>query len=94
MKIKITTFLLVLTALVCSTVTAQEQKPVVEKYNIGDLGPGGGIVFYYSQTGFPVYKTDSTTPVICHYLECSQEELGNIPWCPCKHKKWCNIKLE
>ena len=91
MKTKITTFLLVLTAFVCSTITAQEQKPAVENYNIGDSGSGGGIVFYYSQTGFPVYKTDSATPVICHYLECSQEELGNIPWCSCKHKKWCNI---
>jgi hypothetical protein len=34
-------------------------------YDLGSTGPGGGIVFYQSETGF----TMTDTSVICHYLE-------------------------
>ncbi len=37
-------------------------------YDIGDKGPGGGYVFYYSEEGFPVYDYDFGSPVICHFL--------------------------
>ena len=50
-------------------------------YIIGGFGPGGGIVFYYSQEGFKVYNSDGTSSVF-HYLECSQEVLGVCSWCP------------
>lgn len=67
------------------------QTATIGHYDIGDKGSGGGIVFYYSEAGFPVYDSDNASPVICHYLECSPVELGNIIWCPCGNKKWCNI---
>ena len=69
---------------------AQEQN-AAGKYKIGDKGPGGGIVFYYSEEGFPVQNSDDATPVICHYLECSPEELGEIRWCSCGDEKWCDV---
>ena len=79
----------------CRELTKNLSKPqngvVGRKYNIGDLGPGGGYVFYYSEAGFPVYDSDDASPVICHYLECSPVELGSITWCPCGNKVWCNI---
>lgn len=60
-------------------------------YGIGDFGPGGGIVFYYSEMGFPVYESDDASPVICHYLECSSIEIGIITWCPCGDDWWCDV---
>lgn len=39
----------------------------VQEYNIGDTGPGGGVVFYISPGGF-MSGTDGNE-VICHYLE-------------------------
>lgn len=70
---------------------AKPQNAAAGNYDIGDFGPGGGYVFYYSEAGFPVYESDNASPVICHYLECSPVELGSITWCPCGNKKWCNI---
>lgn len=70
---------------------AKPQNAAAVNYDIGDFGPGGGYVFYYSEAGFPVYDSDNSSPVICHYLECSPVELGSITWCPCGNKKWCNI---
>lgn len=78
----------------CRELTKNLTKPqnaVAGNYDIGDFGPGGGYVFYYSEAGFPVYESDNASPVICHYLECSPVELGSITWCPCGNKKWCNI---
>ncbi|MDE5776388.1 MAG: hypothetical protein K2H67_05870 [Treponemataceae bacterium] len=70
---------------------AQEHK-ATGKYKIGDKGPGGGIVFYYSEEGFPVQDSDDVPPVICHYLECSSEELGEMALCPCRWKRgWCYV---
>lgn len=50
-------------------------------YKIGDEGPGGGWVFYYSEEGFEVHDGKNGVKV-CHYLEVSKEELGRIRWCP------------
>ena len=49
-------------------------------YQIGDTGPGGGIVFYHSPSGFNVIQADGSSKR-CHYLEVSPTDLGNISWC-------------
>ena len=61
-------------------------------YNIGDTGPGGGIIFYYSKAGFDVYEPDGSTKK-CHYLEVSKFDLGKISWCSQKARfdDCCNI---
>ena len=71
-----------------STKTAQTARSGTEKtYQIGDIGPGGGWIFYVSETGFPVYKGDKK--IVCHYLECAPTSLGASPWCSKKRKKSC-----
>ena len=60
-------------------------------YNIGDDGPGGGIIFYYSEAGFDVYEPDGSVKK-CHYLEVSKFDLGAISWCSKKPRvDCCNI---
>lgn len=62
-----------------------------KQYKIGDIGPGGGYIFYASVSGFPVYSGDKMT--ICHYLECSPDEVGDrATWCPCTQKTWCSVE--
>ena len=70
---------------------AVAQNTVADDYEIGDTGPGGGIVFYYSEAGFTFYESHTASPRLCHYLECSPVELGLIPWCPCE--KNCNVYM-
>lgn len=48
-------------------------------YLIGGVGEGGGIVFYYSKEGFPVYNADGNSSTF-HYLECSYDVLGRVEW--------------
>lgn len=50
-------------------------------YEIGDEGPGGGIVFYVSEDGFDVYDGKGCVTV-CHYLEMSKNTLGIMTWLP------------
>ncbi|MBR2316869.1 MAG: DUF1566 domain-containing protein [Spirochaetales bacterium] len=60
-------------------------------YNIGDDGPGGGIIFYHSEVGFDVYEPDGSVKK-CHYLEVSKFDLGKISWCTQKSYTYsCNI---
>ena len=42
--------------------------------NIGKTGPGGGKIFYYSESGF----TDSYTGETCHYLEAAPADMGTL----------------
>lgn len=39
-------------------------------YNLGDLGPAGGVIFYKNESGFLCGPTNSET---CHYLEVAPE---------------------
>ena len=72
--------------------TVYNNKANKKTYNIGDDGPGGGIIFYYSQYGFDVYEPDGSVKK-CHYLEVSKFDLGDISWCSQKkdYSDCCNI---
>lgn len=62
-----------------------------QQYKIGDEGPGGGIVFYYSEKGFDVYEADGSV-TRCNYLEVSKTEVANVTWCTCSYNPYvCNI---
>ena len=64
-------------------------------YQIGDIGPGGGIIFYHSPSGFNVIQADGSSK-LCHYLEVSPIDLGEISWC--SQRDWrnycCNIQTK
>ena len=45
-------------------------------YNIGETGPGGGIIFYRSAKGFTM--TDNGQK--CHYLEAATADVGSRVW--------------
>ena len=76
-------------------VTPQTSKPKEKVYQIGDIGPGGGIVFYHSPSGFNVIQADGSCK-LCHYLEVSPTDLGKISWC--SQRDWdkycCDIQTK
>ena len=74
-----------------SSVSTNASTTYGNTYNIGDDGPGGGIIFYHSEAGFDVYEPDGSVKK-CHYLEVSKFDLGKISWCPKKGlANCCNI---
>ena len=50
-----------------------------QTYNIGDTGPGGGIVFYVSDVAFPVPQPNGETKM-CRYMEVSPVDIGQSEW--------------
>lgn len=71
---------------ICKSISAQMNGEyavfsMAAEYQIGDIGPGGGYVFYYSEEGFPIIINGKED--ICHYLECSPQKLGEMTWCSC-----------
>ena len=48
-------------------------------YAIGSTGPGGGVVFYVSTSGFA--SDGSACGTSCHYLEVSRTDLAMSAWC-------------
>ena len=67
------------TVMLCTMVCVFSQQ-----YKIGDYGPGGGIVFYYSEEGFDVYESDGSV-TRCNYLEVSKTEVATVSWCSMKY---------
>ena len=64
----------------CKNGGKNDNKPEPAKvYQIGDKGPGGGIVFYVSKDGFDVYD-GAGGKTVCHYLEMSEKNLGESTW--------------
>jgi hypothetical protein len=46
-------------------------------FNVGDTGPGGGIIFYHSPDGFRMTDTGE----ICHYLEAAPNDISkSLAW--------------
>lgn len=78
-----------------SPATPQASKPGEKVYQIGDFGPGGGIIFYHSPSGFNVIQADGSSK-LCHYLEVSPTDLGVTSWCSEKEygKCCCDIQTE
>ena len=57
------------------------------EYKVGDVGPGGGVIFYVDETGFDNSDGDLTSigavcsTGICHYLEMAPTDLeGQYSW--------------
>ena len=71
--------LLLVIVLLCAIISAFSQE-----YQIGDIGPGGGVVFYYSEEGFDVYQPDGSVKK-CNYFEVAKKAIGKIRWCPCSN---------
>ena len=52
-------------------------------YKVGDTGPGGGIIFYASKTGFTM--TDNNQ--LCHYLEAApSDQSTTLMWVSISHR--------
>ena len=45
-------------------------------YSIGEIGPGGGVVFYVDPDGFTMSDTGKTA----HFLEAALESMGRLNW--------------
>jgi len=53
--------------------------PSLGANNIGRIGPGGGIIFYFSEEGFKLYMSaDDTVGVEAQYLEASSTIQGTL----------------
>jgi hypothetical protein len=50
-----------------------QEKEFNPEYALGDVGPGGGIIFYVSVSGFKMGDSGH----ICHYLEAAPSDLKN-----------------
>ena len=56
---------------------------------IGDTGPGGGIIIYVSTAGFTVTGTGSFT---AHYLEAAPANMATtLKWCSHTGSPWCDV---
>jgi hypothetical protein len=61
-------------------VVSSTDSPVMPNvYKVGDIGPGGGVVFYVSQTPFTSRGSDCANS--CLYLEVAPTEFPSSEWC-------------
>ncbi len=68
--------------------TKENNTPSKQIYSIGDEGPGGGIVFYYSEEGFLL--PNELGGKRYYYLEVSKNPVAeSIRWCPCRGTSFC-----
>jgi len=60
------------------TLYAKWNEIVLNNYKLGDTGPGGGKIFYYSANGF----TMTDTGEICHYFEAAPDNISStkVAW--------------
>jgi len=63
----------------------------VPRYKIGDIGPGGGTVYFVSEEGFDVPDGKGNVER-CHYLEAIRLE-GEFPFAPCPPKDKLNTNF-
>lgn len=77
MKNKKLLILVLMSVMATSAIFAQNT--TAKTYEIGDIGPGGGIVFYVFDAGFPVPQPNGETKM-CNYLEVSPISLVTT-WC-------------
>jgi hypothetical protein len=63
-----------------TSVPSAPSASVTTAYALGDTGPGGGVVFYVSTSGFT--SDGSACGTSCHYLEVSKTDLAMNVWCP------------
>jgi len=59
-------------------------------YEIGDTGPGDGIIIYRNETGFIMTDTGET----CYYLEAAPNNLGRINFIEAINSPGINTKIE
>ena len=89
MKLKKLLILVLMSVMATSAIFAQNT--TAKTYEIGDIGPGGGIVFCKFPEIFEMPLPDGSTKRV-QYLEVSQEDLGRVPWCGCSFRNSCNIQ--
>ena len=52
----------------------------IPEYSLGQTGPGGGIIFYYSAAGFTVQMVNSAQNYTAHYLEAAPVDIDDLKW--------------
>ena len=62
-----------------STPAIRGDAAATTSYAIGSTGPGGGVVFYVSTSGFT--SDGSACGTSCHHLEVSRTDLAMSAWC-------------
>jgi hypothetical protein len=73
------TFTVTATNTAGTSVASAPSSSVTTVYSLGDTGPGGGVVFYVSTTGFAMEGSACGTS--CNYLEVSRTDLARSAWC-------------
>ena len=71
---------------IVENIAAQINPSFIPIYEIGEKGPGGGIVFYASKSGFTLKNSTKTY----HYLECSDVLSSKITWCSFDWERYKN----
>ncbi|MCL2006843.1 MAG: InlB B-repeat-containing protein [Treponema sp.] len=65
-----------------SNITLFARWTMNSSFNIGDIGPGGGIIFYRSTSGFTLYTSATdNVGITAHYLEAAPTDMsGLLEW--------------
>jgi len=72
--------------------TATNNVSITVVYAIGDTGPGGGRIFYYSADGFTVEMVNPAENYTAHYLEAAPSDIvTNLTWASNDSGTWIEI---